>query len=612
MVTRLALILLLALPAFAKSLHWSAIDVQARLDRDGRLHVVERQSIVFDGDWNGGERDFNLRPRQDLELHRLIRVEDGREIPLEWGSLDVVDRYDFATPGVLRWRRRMPEDPPFANRELTYVLDYTYSNILDADFALSHDFGLPVREGNIERFTLRVDFDPVWNTPPVVETRANLAPGAGVVVNRKLHYSGEGWPAGVHRQQPWWVGVAILLLFGACAWMLIRAFHRGEWRKGRFEPLHVEVDPGLLELKAEVAGAVWDAGVGAPEVAATIARMAQEGKLTTRVEGTTLHMHLDVPRASLDGYEQELVEALFSKGEHDTDTDRIRSRYKSRGFNPTSIIRPGIEAELARTIPDWSQKRKRNVPRLVGMMLGALLFLIGAAMVGEDESGVAAGAVMTGLILGGIAAIVAHFKSRAVTDFVPAFVAPAILLVFPVLSYATTALNAGSLHVGPLVLAAVALWLLAWLRLVLELLKIPDSAMLIASRKRISGTRQFFLRELQSPNPAMRDEWFPYVLAFGLGAHAEQWFRSFGGVSSSSSHATSSSTGSSSSSSTSSSSSWTGGGGAFGGAGATGSWAIAAGAMAAGVASPASSSGGGSSGGGGGGSSSGGGGGGGW
>src|ERR1019366_9664228 len=49
-----------------KSLHWRALDVKARLDADGSLHVVERHAMVFTGDWNGGERSFRLFPGQRL------------------------------------------------------------------------------------------------------------------------------------------------------------------------------------------------------------------------------------------------------------------------------------------------------------------------------------------------------------------------------------------------------------------------------------------------------------------------------------------------------------------------------------------------------------------
>jgi hypothetical protein len=141
----------------------------------------------------------------------------------------------------------------------------------------------------------------------------------------------------------------------------------------------------------------------------------------------------------------------------------------------------------------------------------------------------------------------------------------------------------------------------------------------VALRKRLASIRRYFQDELDRPEPALRDEWFPYVLAFGLDDDAQRWFRSHGGRSSNDS--TSSWTPSTSSSSPSSSggsswgggsSGWTGGGGAFGGAGASGSWALAASSLSAGVSAPSSSGSSSGGGGGGGGSSSGGGGGGGW
>jgi len=49
-----------------KDLHWRALNVSARLDADGRLHVAERHFMVFTGDWNGGERSFRLEPGQSL------------------------------------------------------------------------------------------------------------------------------------------------------------------------------------------------------------------------------------------------------------------------------------------------------------------------------------------------------------------------------------------------------------------------------------------------------------------------------------------------------------------------------------------------------------------
>jgi hypothetical protein len=133
-----------------------------------------------------------------------------------------------------------------------------------------------------------------------------------------------------------------------------------------------------------------------------------------------------------------------------------------------------------------------------------------------------------------------------------------------------------------------------------------ETAETIRRRQALAAIRHWFRRELGRPAPALRDEWFPYLLAFGLNADVDRWFRSFG----SASGAAGTFTGSSPSSfgGTGGSGGWTGGGGAFGGAGATSTWAAAATGLAAGVSAPNSSG----SGGGGGGGSSGGGGGGGW
>ena len=47
-----------------RELHWDRLDVEARLDAAGSLHVTETHAMVFTGDWNGGERKFNIRPQQ--------------------------------------------------------------------------------------------------------------------------------------------------------------------------------------------------------------------------------------------------------------------------------------------------------------------------------------------------------------------------------------------------------------------------------------------------------------------------------------------------------------------------------------------------------------------
>jgi len=134
----------------------------------------------------------------------------------------------------------------------------------------------------------------------------------------------------------------------------------------------------------------------------------------------------------------------------------------------------------------------------------------------------------------------------------------------------------------------------------------------IAFRKQLTAGRMYFVSQLATPRPALRDAWYPWLLAFELGKKMDQWSVGHAGAVDSGS-GTFGTGASSSSTSGSSSPSWTGfSGGRSGGAGASGEWAAAAGGLAAGVAAPSSSGSSSSSGGSSGGGSSGGGGGGGW
>ena len=60
-----------------RTLRWARLAVTAHLDADGRLHVQERHSIVFDGDWNGGERIFRGTLENAMHLGRVSRVDES-------------------------------------------------------------------------------------------------------------------------------------------------------------------------------------------------------------------------------------------------------------------------------------------------------------------------------------------------------------------------------------------------------------------------------------------------------------------------------------------------------------------------------------------------------
>jgi uncharacterized membrane protein YgcG len=613
-----AILLLAALPLSAKSLSWSEMRVTAHLDADGRLAVRELQTMVFDGDWNGGERKLRLSGRQGVDVTRVARIENGQEIVLTAGDTDQVDHY-IINDGAIRWRSRLASDPPFENRSITYAIDYTLDRILISlggnRYKLDHDFCFADREGVIRNYSLELTTDPAWSgiASPLRITRETVVPGDGVIVRQELTRTAGGVPASVWMgPSPGFRNLLQAALIGALI-LLAFLFYRGELPSGRFAPLvPVEeidrpwLEANILTQRPEVIGAAWDDTIGAPEVAAVLARLTAAGKIRSHVEDKVLHLELVVDKGSFGPDDRHLIDKLFFSTDK-TDTDKIRAHYKSSGFDPSETIKAGIESQLAR-LPGWKDKVKRPGIGLDLLLLGiAAALMVYAASVGDQtDTGLLARTTFFSLFFGVFAIVTAVVGSGTVTRHWRAAFWLA-LPMFPILANAFSALRSSDYGLWPLVGVTAAT--LAVANFVLHMLRTTQSPDRITYRQRLVSARTYFKRELASANPSLQDGWLPYILAFGLGRNVDRWFRAHGD-SHNRGFATTSSSSSSSGSSSIASSSWSGGGGAFGGAGATGAWAVAAGAMAAGVSAPSSSSsGGGSSSGG---SSSGGGGGGGW
>ncbi|HKI85925.1 MAG TPA: hypothetical protein VKA53_04180, partial [Thermoanaerobaculia bacterium] len=359
-----------ALPASAqRSLYWSAMAVKAHLDADGSLEVEERQDMVFTGDWNGGERIFRVASGQSLVLQDLTRLDPatGEAHPLSAGNLNGVDHFAWVSSNTLRWRSRLPSDPPFDHTPLTYVLRYKLSGILlqkGTSYLLDHDFAFPDRAGDIQRFTLDLSFDPVWRPLRPVQSHYEagpLHPGASFVLTIPLAYEGSTAPAAVRRVVPasWRWGTLLLFLVGAVA--MATPYLNRERDLGRFKdgPALSSVDRSWLEenlfdLRPEEAGAAWDESVGAPEVAALLARLVAEKRLKSNVvkkglfkSTQELELELEAPLESFEPYERKLLEGLFFDGATKTSTSLVREHYKSTGFDPSKLIREPLEKRLA-------------------------------------------------------------------------------------------------------------------------------------------------------------------------------------------------------------------------------------------------------------------------
>ncbi|HSJ64226.1 MAG TPA: hypothetical protein VK922_10085 [Gemmatimonadaceae bacterium] len=623
-------------PAQARELYWPEVTVQARLDADGRLHVRERQVMRLTGDWNGGERIFTRRAGQTLTLHSLLRLApSGSEAtPLERGDLDRVDRYDWTDRNTLRWRSRMPSDPPFDETDLVYVLEFTYDNILqprdDGTYLLDHDFAFADREGVFSRFDLELEIDSAWRVPGPFDSRRtaiNLPPGQGYVVTALLERVAAGRPASVRWGADPSVRQALLaVLVVGLVGLFIRLVAR-ERRLGRMAPLpdEREITPDWLREHVfshlpEVVGAAWDEQTGAPEVAATLARMVRERKLSSGVktkkvlffETHVLHLQLLVRRESLHQHERALVDGLFRPGEDTTDTERVRERYQKTGFDPASVIRARLTQLVDATSPGGKGEKPSRVPTIV--MLAAAIALVAAGVVRRPADGAAAaGTMMASLPVYLVAIAFASAWRQRVSALWSGALGFLIPLAAMAAAFAILALIQDRFRLGPIVLAGLVVWLLALANSVFNVGRTRQSAERIARRKRLAAAREYFDAELRNPQPQLKDEWFPYVLAFGLNRQADRWFRRFGGESVAGRTAAYSAGARSGGVSGGGGGSWSGfgGSGGFGGAGGGAAFGAAIGGMAASVPKPGSSSSGGGGGGGGGGSS-GGGGGGGW
>ena len=361
----------------ARSLYWQSLQVDAELDATGSLHVSERHHMVFTGDWNGGERTFRLDGAQTLQLIGMIRIDPGsvtRYAMISDSRLARVDEYYF-DGRQLRWRARTPADPPFSATGRIYEIDYVLKNVLNRNgdnYWLDHDFAFPERRWTIRQFTLNLSLDKDWQVAMPWTGRLqrdNLAPGTGVVTYLPLHYLGTGTPAAVDRALlPRVRPVApplyqrILIAAGLLLTLLVFAlrYYREEAAKGIFAPLPPPesvtgdwLEEHVFTQLPEVVGAAWDERTAAPEVVALLARMEQEGKLSSTMtekrafifNRKTLALKLRVPMKELTGYERKLAEKLFITG-NVTTTDQIRRHYRQRGFDPAGTIRNSLKRHV--------------------------------------------------------------------------------------------------------------------------------------------------------------------------------------------------------------------------------------------------------------------------
>jgi hypothetical protein len=339
-----------------------------------------------------------------------------------------------------------------------------------------------------------------------------------------------------------------------------------------------------------------------------------ERKLESSVEGAGLTARLLVDRDTLAGYERKLVDALFFDDRTTTSTAEIRKHYRKTGLDVVEIIRPDLAAAVKTAFPFTSVSSYHFIESAVLFLAGVGLAI--AAWVNEGFPGPAVFLLPGGsLVLAGFASIGGRrFRKRmdrGPRSLVLSLIPP-VVIAAAVAAFVWYQVGSGTIEWGPIALVSLVALTLAAVVGPINSLRSQQRREGVAFRKRLTAGRLYFMSQLALPRPGLRDEWYPWLLAFELGKEMDRW--SVGHAPAMRSHrSTLDSESSFGTSSGSAAASWTGfSGGRSGGAGASGSWAAAAGGLAAGVSAPSSSGSSGSGGGSSGGGSSGGGGGGGW
>lgn len=551
------ILLLFAATALADELRWRSLDVEARIDDDGTLHASERHTMIFDGEWNGGQRTIPLRvdpPAQRLTFDRVARVVSKKktiDLTRVSDAPDQVDEYGVYNDGTtIRWRARLADDPPFRGKRLTYIIDYTLTNTLvrrGAPLRLDHDFAPTDRPGPIEHFSLIVELPKSLNQPPIKIARDDIPPGEGVLV-RETYWLPKGasvpaalLPAAAAPPAPApapqkkellpsktpiapFTADVIAFTMIVLALLFVFRFLFGEAAAGRFVRVPRDqrdwIEEFLSKLDAEVVGVAWDGVVGQDEVAAILARMTAEGKITSSTDKGDMILKLQVPFETLRGYEADLIQAIFL-GKNEATTRAVREHYAASGFDPARVVEHNLKSALL-GLPQWEDQERGEW--VVFWILAALTFVL--AIAGGSRSGVDGGMALVfsflALTAGGFTLLFTIGAKRALTAvwfrFFLGFAVPFFSIVFAAIGIVHGP-EIRIHHLTAMMLASAALTIVV---LAVERMKIDQTREKVELRKNLAAAREWLKAQVSTAGAPIPDLWIPYLYALRL-ANQYSW-----------------------------------------------------------------------------------------
>ena len=424
--------LLLAAPLHARSLAIRGFDVEIIVRRDGTVHVTERITVYFQGEWNGLYRTipisydwsgFNYSLLLDLERAtdengNALEVEseraDGRRkfkiwVPNAHDATHVVT-LEYTVRNALRFFDEHDElfwnvtgtdwDVPVGNASATVVLPPNVTNVRASAF--TGGYGATEQNAAIEQVANSV---AVRTTAPL-----DFREGLTVVV---------GWDPGVvHRPTQAQIALAFFLANS----VLLIPFFAGLgmwrwWRRHGRDPAALSIVPQYEPpegLTPGELGVLLDNSADMRDVTATLVHLAVRGYLTITEEEKSSLLGLvksrdyifesTQPPASwleLKPHERALLEGLFDQGKRKLMllSELENSFYKELPAIKTSLIDSLVDRGFCTRRPDSIIARYVTFALFAGGIVG-----IGSAIWLEQLGagtlpGVVAG-ILTAVVLG--------------------------------------------------------------------------------------------------------------------------------------------------------------------------------------------------------------------
>lgn len=379
-------------PRAAADVVWTRIDLDAKLDNDGRLRVVETHTMQVDKGGFALFREFGLGADQSIRFTALTRVDsDGSEHPLQDAEVgEDPGRYRYydrghayyRIPGMkdgggLRFRFEyelvnavapswgigadpgpLPEEPRFMNpwRRLDTLLADWREAWPDPPrrFRLDHDVLFPSRDGpgyQVRRVDYRLEYASAWRRVHPEAELATVKDDDDYRVRVLFEYLAPGAPPAASTRQAAmrWASVAALPAVGALLWLILLGVESFALRGGA--PVdRAFVAEHLLPLAPEQV-ARWTDQPPTPVGAETVlSRLAAERKIAVaidpRVDEDTppvVRLRRLASPASLPEFEREVLKPLFPEGA-ETTSSRLEQIYGKEGLDPDRPVTSGLSA----------------------------------------------------------------------------------------------------------------------------------------------------------------------------------------------------------------------------------------------------------------------------